>query len=125
MSNSFDKLRQKVLQAVADQRTVAKTEENRDQVVLAEFIRLHLAKLNLAEDKFGQAIKFTADQTQMLLQGTLPSQTLSDGVLQRLAAAIGCDANLLRIMLHRPVMPAIDTESASTGVSPTSDVDRV
>src|SRR5437870_1980719 len=110
MSDSFDNLRRKILRAVEDQRLLPHNAEHREQHVLAEFIRLRLAKANVSENQFCQTIQLSADQTALLLQGTLSDQALTDDLLQRIAQAIGCEANLLYIMLNRPSATSIRAE---------------
>ena len=101
MPDSFQALRQKVLQVVEEQRHTPQTTSMRHPQVLAEFLRLQLSKLEMSEGQLAQQIDMSEEQVHMLLQGTLPMSILTEDLLQRIASAVQSDAKLMGIILNR------------------------
>jgi hypothetical protein len=101
MSDSFQTLRQKVLQAVEEQRHTSQPTTARHPQVLAEFLQLQLSKLGMSEGQLAQQIDMSDEQVRMLLLGSLPLSILSEDLLQRIASAVQSDVKLLGIILNR------------------------
>jgi hypothetical protein len=126
MDDSFNGLRQKVLQAVSEQRSRPdQTPVNRQQAVLAQYVQVSLTRLGITEERFVQLMNLHTDQTRLLLQAKLPEQYLSDAVIQRLAQILQCEPNLLRIMLNRPVVAQADSQSDSLDLDSDDAVESV
>lgn len=101
MGDSSNTLRSKILQAVKEQRQNPVSTPPRHPQVLAEFIRLQLAKLPIDEARLAQQIDLPEAQVQMLLQGTLPMSIITEELLQRIANVLQCDVKLMKIILDR------------------------
>jgi hypothetical protein len=97
MDNSFAALRQNVLKAVAEQKAPSAHPARNRQRVLTEFIRLRLAELKLSEQNLAQRIDLPLEQVQGFLDNTLP--VLDDARLQQIAAVLGDEPGLLRVIL--------------------------
>lgn len=72
-------------------------------VLLGSYIAARLERLNIDKSTFANTLDMDSELLDDILGGELPASLISDTLLVDMADALGRDADILRVMLGRPV----------------------
>lgn len=100
-SGAFDKLRQKVLAKVEEQRGVPPQPPSRSAKLLGRILEGYLINTNHLRQDLAQELNADEEFVDALIEGMIPESEIGDGLLEDLARAIGYEPNLLFILLGR------------------------
>lgn len=107
-STHFDALYSRVMREVTKQRLKAQKlpATSHHARLLGDFIRLQLERQGQTPQDFARSLMMKPELVDHLLKGNIPEWVLSDEALTRMAKALDCEVNHLRIMLKRAAPPA-------------------
>jgi hypothetical protein len=107
MSKAFEELRRQVLTEVQKERTRSQHERTPDRAqIFGTFLQASLVNLGSSRAEFARKLNVEPEFADALLAGLLPASEIDETLLGAIAAAIGHEPNLLRIMLGRAAAPA-------------------
>ncbi len=70
--------------------------------LLGLFVSACIRQRGLSIEAFADAAALDPDLARMLIEGALPPDAISDDLLLRVAAAVGYEVSMLRLLLGRP-----------------------
>jgi hypothetical protein len=115
MTEWFDLLHQQVMIETRKQQIHhhLSPETTRNAQLLGHFLAAGLKRQGLTSDGFAKLLGIKTVIAEYILNGDLPEWMLSDEFLTRAARVTGYEANILRIMLDRKIIPTrADEEDA-------------
>jgi hypothetical protein len=96
-----------VLTEVQKERTRSQHERTPDRAqIFGTFLQASLVNLGSSRAEFARKLNVEPEFADALLAGLLPASEIDETLLGAIAAAIGHEPNLLRIMLGRAAAPA-------------------
>jgi hypothetical protein len=108
MADSFDRLYKTVRDEVQTQRQIRQARQHMPPArLLGLFVETALTNRGRSRRYFARALDLDMELADAILDGTLPTSEIDDGLLADIAQVIRHDANTLRLILGREIAPSI------------------
>lgn len=113
MPNSFETLRKTVLAEVQKEQARARAGTTDRAELLGAYLAARLQNLGYSRADFAERMDVEQDLTDAILEGLLPLSELNDSLLEDIATAVGYEANVLRVLLGRSIVPTTDHQASA------------
>jgi hypothetical protein len=109
MAETLDSLRKMVVTEVRKKREQTELQAKRETAkMLGTFIETSLVNLKMSPQQFAKDLDIEPMLADALITGFLPASEIDDDFLMDIATVIGHEANTLRLILGRGILPTVD-----------------